>query len=403
MDMQIIPPELFKQMVDNHPEPPLNCENSIIRGVRLTESRVDRAFFANCRFENCVFTNCEFHKVQLRECEFKNCIFKEVGWVDSIFDSCRFTKTTFKDCRLDKVMFSKVDASYTNFAGCDFSRAILEDSDFREVNFTDAILTETTLTKSKLYNSQKCVFADIWPSQVEDIDISEFGDNSELTSDADVLVIHLTKEPRMNLGFSLGLPEETMYGSHLQLALELKDGVTEEEIEIAKGIISSYLKFVRGNENWGLIFLPPGILENPNHYVMAKIYVTRETSGTKKTWLSVSIPQSRLEELWNDYCQVDTYLLGGRKLYNWLAQIGEAVYREVKFDVALIGDEAAGSFYADELRGKKEDKLNTHTLLFPRPNGKLVYYSSPIEMDEEQEEDNEDYDDEEEGDDDLFG
>lgn len=45
MDMQIIPPELFKQMVDNHPEPPLNCENSIIRGVHLTETWVNWAFF----------------------------------------------------------------------------------------------------------------------------------------------------------------------------------------------------------------------------------------------------------------------------------------------------------------------------------------------------------------------
>lgn len=402
MDMQIIPPELFKQMVDNHPEPPLNCENSIIRGAHLTETWVEWAFFGNCRFEDCVFTNCELHEVQLRECEFKNCIFKEVGWADSIFSSCRFTKTTFKECRLNKVMFSKVDASYTNFTGCDFSRAILEDSDFREVNFTDAILTETTLTRSKLYNSQKCVFTDIWPMHVEDIDLSELGDNSEVTSDADTLVIHLTKEPRMNLGFSLGLPEETMYGSHLQLALELKDGVTEEEIEAAKGIISSYLKFVRGDENWGLIFLPPGILEKPNHYVMARIYVTRETSGAQKTWLSVSIPHSRLEELLNGYWEIDTYLPGGRKLHNWLAQIGEAVYREVKFELALIGSEAAGQLYAHELRGKKEDKLNTHTLLFPRPSGKLVYYSSPIEMDEEQEDEDDGYE-EEEWDDDLFG
>lgn len=398
MDMQIIPPELFKQMVDNHPEPPLNCENSIIRGVHLTESRVDRAFFTNCLFEDCVFIDCEFHEVQLRECEFKNCIFKEVGWVDSIFSSCRFTKTSFKECRLDKVMFSEVDASYTHFAGCNFSWAYIHESDFREVNFTDAILTDTRLERSKLYNSQKCVFTDIWPRQVEDIDLSEFGDNSEVTSDADTLVIHLTKEPRMRLGYCLGLPEDTLDGTHLQLALELRDGVTEEEIEAAKGIISSYLNFVRGNENWGLIFLPPGILEKPNHYVLARIYVTRETGENKKTWLSVSIPHGRLEELLNGYWDIDTYLPGGRKLYNWLAQIGEAVYREVKFELAIIGSEAAGQFYAHELRGKKEDKLNTYTLLFPRPSGKLVYYSSPIEMDEEQEDD-----EDEEGDYDLFG
>lgn len=400
MDMQIIPPELFKQMVDNHPEPPLDCENSMIRGAHLAGIWVEWAFFVNCRFEDCVFIDCGFHEVQLRECEFKNCIFKESSWKDSIFDSCRFTKTTFKDCQLMKVMFSEVDASYTNFTGCNFSWAYIHESDFREVNFTDAILNETRLERSKLYNSQKCVFADIWPRQVEDIDLSEFGDNSELTSDADALVIHLTKEPRMRLGYSLGLPEGSWFGMCVELAIEFKDGVTEEELQEAKNVLSSNLEFFRGDEHRGLIFLPNHI-PTSLRYVAIKTLFVREKTGTKKTWLVACMPNGWLngKDFCDKYGEMDTSLPAASRLYHWLAQIGAAVYRKVPFDLAIIGEEVSGRFYAAEMR-EKENSLNVFGLAFllSRPNGKLIYYPSLLQLGEE----DDDEDDEEDIDDDLF-
>lgn len=279
---------------------------------------------------------------------------------------------------------------------------MLEDSDFREVNFSGAILTDTRLVRSKMYNSQKCVFADIWPRHVEDIDLSEFGDNSELTSDADALVIHLTKNPRMNLGYSLGVPEDTLNGMYVELAIEFKDSVTEEELQTAKNIVSSHFYFVRGNEHGGLIFLPHNI-PTSRDYVAVRIIFIREETETKKTWLVVCIPSGRLSE--KDFCdkygEMDTRLPAASKLYHWLAQIGEAVYRAVPFDLAIIGEEVSGRFYAHEMR-EKERSLNVFGLAFllSRPNGKLIYYPSLLQLGEE---DDDEGDEGEEGDDDVVG
>lgn len=94
--------------------------------------------FISCDFTNCNFTETIFLKSELDNCNFKNC---------KIFQSdlvrANFMESNFTDCHFDIV----------NMAGAVFTQCELIQPKFHKVPSLESV----TLSKSKIWNSKKCI------------------------------------------------------------------------------------------------------------------------------------------------------------------------------------------------------------------------------------------------------
>lgn len=94
--------------------------------------------FISCDFTNCNFTEAIFFKSELDNCNFKNC---------KIFQSdlvrANFMESNFTDCHFDIV----------NMAGAVFTQCEFIQPKFHKVPSLESV----TLSKSKIWNSKKCI------------------------------------------------------------------------------------------------------------------------------------------------------------------------------------------------------------------------------------------------------
>ena len=94
--------------------------------------------FISCDFTNCNFTETIFFKSELETCNFKNCKIVQSDLVEA-----NFMESNFTDCHFDSV----------NMAGSFFTKCELIQPKFHKV----PTLRHVTLSKSKIWNSKKCI------------------------------------------------------------------------------------------------------------------------------------------------------------------------------------------------------------------------------------------------------
>jgi fluoroquinolone resistance protein len=94
--------------------------------------------FISCSFTNCNFTNALFLKSELEYCEFQNSKIFQL-----YLSRANFMESNFTDCQFDIV-----DMGGAVFTQCKFIQP-----KFNKVR----VLESVTLSKSKIWNSKKCI------------------------------------------------------------------------------------------------------------------------------------------------------------------------------------------------------------------------------------------------------
>ena len=94
--------------------------------------------FAHLTFLDCNFIDIDFRHTNFISCDFTNCNFTETIFLKSELDNCNFT-----DCQFDIV----------DMAGAVFTQCELIQPKFHKVRFLESV----TLSKSKIWNSKKCI------------------------------------------------------------------------------------------------------------------------------------------------------------------------------------------------------------------------------------------------------
>jgi len=79
-----------------------------LRGLRIEETQVDKAYLKN---------------VNLRWA-----LFRDVGFKNARFVNCNLSQAAFKDCYLRRAQFEKCDLVNSHFESCDFSQAAIVES-----------------------------------------------------------------------------------------------------------------------------------------------------------------------------------------------------------------------------------------------------------------------------------
>ena len=79
-----------------------------LRGLRIEQTQVDKAYLRN---------------VNLRWA-----VFRDVGFKNARFVGCNLSQVTFTECYLRRAQFEKCDLVSSRFDGCDFSQALIRES-----------------------------------------------------------------------------------------------------------------------------------------------------------------------------------------------------------------------------------------------------------------------------------
>jgi len=79
-----------------------------LRGLRIEQTQVDKAYLRN---------------VNLRWA-----VFRDVGFKNARFAGCNLSQVTFADCYLRRAQFEKCDLVNSRFDSCDFSQAVIRES-----------------------------------------------------------------------------------------------------------------------------------------------------------------------------------------------------------------------------------------------------------------------------------
>src|SRR3954464_894555 len=92
-----------------------------LRGLRISETQVDRALLRNVNlrwavfrdvgFKNARFVNCNLSQVQFADCYLRRAQFEKCDIVNSHFESCDFSQASIADCRIDFASFKSCEIS----------------------------------------------------------------------------------------------------------------------------------------------------------------------------------------------------------------------------------------------------------------------------------------------------
>ena len=88
-----------------------------LRGLRIEQTQVDRAFLRN---------------VNLRWA-----VFRDVGFKNARFVACNLSQVSFQDCYLRRAQLEKCDLVNSRFESCDFSQALISESRIDFARFTN--------------------------------------------------------------------------------------------------------------------------------------------------------------------------------------------------------------------------------------------------------------------------
>lgn len=117
--------------------------------------------FAHLTFLDCNFIDINFMRTCFISCDFTNCNFIETVFFKSELDNC-----SFKNCKIFKSDLSKANFMENNFTNCQFDivhmvGAVFTQCEFIQPKFNNVpSLESVTLSKSKIWNSTKCIEVD---------------------------------------------------------------------------------------------------------------------------------------------------------------------------------------------------------------------------------------------------
>jgi hypothetical protein len=115
-----------------------------LRGLRVEQTQIDKAFLRN---------------VNLRWA-----VFRDVGFKNARFVGCNLSQATFSACYLRRARFEKCDLVNSHFDTCDFSQASLAESRVDFASFRDCLIglenvrltaDATPAAKARVYRSLK--------------------------------------------------------------------------------------------------------------------------------------------------------------------------------------------------------------------------------------------------------
>ena len=96
-----------------------------LRGLRIAETQIDKAFLRN---------------VSLRWA-----VFRDVGFKNARFVNCNLSQVQFEDCYLRRAQFEKCDIVNSRFESCDFSQAVINESRVDFASFHNCEISLDTL------------------------------------------------------------------------------------------------------------------------------------------------------------------------------------------------------------------------------------------------------------------
>lgn len=175
-----------------------------------------------------------------------------------------------------------------------------------------------------------------------------------------------------------GLLEDYWYGTFMELAIEFKLDVDEKQIEDVRQKIIDSVGFIRGLEYGGVLKLPSHLFG----YAKEVAFGISIIDDIPK-WLVFFIPSGSISETDSEEEEMDMKLQSTKNLVDWLAQIGLMVYKEVKFNLGLIGEEVSGTTYSSNISRDKIPEIRYRGLLIPNEVGDLIYYPPNPKNDED--------------------
>lgn len=123
--------------------------------------------FEGCAFRQCTFTNCDLSLVQIKNCafvdtHFDDCKLVGVNWIDAdwsksalfgppSFTKCTLNYSTFIGLKLRKVRMVDCIARDVDFSEADLTQAVCTGTDFAESRFVKTNLTEADFTGATHY------------------------------------------------------------------------------------------------------------------------------------------------------------------------------------------------------------------------------------------------------------
>ena len=124
-------------------------ENCIFEKCDFKEAALDYSKFVDCKFISCDLSNVSMRNARMRDCTFDLCKLLGIQWV--LLDDV--TNPSFKNCILDYGNFTglklkKCSCLQSSLRDVDFSQADLSESVFRESDCLNARFEQTTLIKA---------------------------------------------------------------------------------------------------------------------------------------------------------------------------------------------------------------------------------------------------------------
>jgi hypothetical protein len=90
-----------------------------LRGLRVEETQIDKAYLKNVNlrwavfrdvgFKNARFVNCNLSQASLTECYLRRAVFEKCDLVNAHFDSCDFSQATIAESRVDFARFENCE------------------------------------------------------------------------------------------------------------------------------------------------------------------------------------------------------------------------------------------------------------------------------------------------------
>ena len=135
-------------------------EDKVFENISLKEADLTCLEFDNCKFEGCDFSESNLSYSIFTDCVFSNCNLTlckvvESAFRDTCFGSCKIMGVLFDSCMQSSISISFKESNLSNssFFKLKMKRTIFEDCILSEVDFSDAILAESSSLNCDLNGS----------------------------------------------------------------------------------------------------------------------------------------------------------------------------------------------------------------------------------------------------------
>jgi uncharacterized protein YjbI with pentapeptide repeats len=129
------------------------------KNIAYTDNVISEREFVSCIFENCVLT-----KLTFEDCYFENCVFKDSDLTMMNVKGSSFRDVKFEGCKILGVLWDEVATpimvnfdecalSFSSFFGLSLKKIKIEKCIAKEVNFSEADLTQASFKDSDLGGS----------------------------------------------------------------------------------------------------------------------------------------------------------------------------------------------------------------------------------------------------------